>query len=71
MQLHHHALQRRERRGDLEQMQVHASVGPEEAPGGDTEGEGIADLSGGAGDRNVHGSFHGGRFLLRKKSQEF
>ena len=65
VQLHHHALQRRERRGDLEQMQVHARARPEQRTRGDTEGEGIADLSGGAGDGNVHGGCHGGRFVLR------
>src|SRR5256886_16061690 len=60
VQFHHHALQRRERRGDLEQMQVHAPARPEQRARGDTEGEGIADLSGGAGDGNVHGGWHGG-----------
>ena len=57
--------------GDLQQMQVHARVGPEQAPGGNPEGEGIADLAGSAGDRDVDGSFHGAAFVCREKSPGF
>src|SRR6185437_5326801 len=58
-QLHDDAVQCLQSRGDLEQVQVHRLVRPEELSGGDTEGEGIADLAGGAGDRDVQGWLHG------------
>ena len=66
LELHHHPLQRGERRGDLQQVQVDAGVGTECITGGHAEGEGITDLAGRAGDRNVHG-FHGRSLSLEAK----
>ena len=60
VEFHHDALQRRQRRCDLEQVQVHRLVGAEQGAGGDAEGEGIADLAGGAGDRNIQRLLHRG-----------
>jgi hypothetical protein len=51
-------------------VQVDPGVGAEHGAGGDAEGEGIADLAGSPGDRNVH-NFHGACFRLRQKSREF
>jgi hypothetical protein len=60
VELHHHALQRRQRRRDLQQMQVHGLVIAQQMTRGNAEGEGIADLAGGAGDRHGDGLFHQG-----------
>ncbi len=58
VELHHHALQRGQRRGDLEQVQDHRLIGAEHVAGGDAEQQGVTDLAGGAGDGNTDGSFH-------------
>jgi hypothetical protein len=58
VELHDHALQRAERRRDFQQVQVDRLIGAEHLAGRDTEGEGITDLAGGAGDRNVDGTLH-------------
>ena len=59
VQLHDHALERLQRGGDLQEPQDHGLVATEEVAGGDAEQEGVADLAGGAGDRDVHGCVHG------------
>jgi hypothetical protein len=67
VELHHHALQRRQRRRDLEQMQIDRLIGAEHLAGSDTEGEGVTDLAGSAGDRDVDGTLHGERLCLAAK----
>ena len=52
LDFHHHALQRAERRGDLEQMQVHGLIGSQHLAGRNAKCECIADLAGSAGDGN-------------------
>jgi len=44
-------------------VQVHGLIRTEHLAGGDTEGEGVTDLAGGAGDRDVQGGLHGDAFL--------
>jgi hypothetical protein len=44
-------------------MQVHRLVRTQHLAGGNSEGEGITDLTGGAGDRDVQGGLHGDAFL--------
>jgi hypothetical protein len=58
VQLHHYALQGRECRSDFEEIQVYGLVGAEHLAGGYAEGQGVADLAGGAGDCDVHGGLH-------------
>ena len=57
VELHHHALQRLLRLlvGDLEQLQDDRLVLAEHLARGDAEQQGIADLAGGAGDRDSNG----------------
>ena len=50
VELHPHALERAERRRDLEQLQGDGRVGPEHRARGDAEQQAVADLAGGAGD---------------------
>ena len=57
-QFHHDAGQRRQRGRDFEQVQVDRLVGAEHLPGGDAEGERIADMAGGAGDGDGDGWLH-------------
>ena len=59
VELHHHALQGAQRRRDFEQVQVDGLVGTEHLARGHAEGEGVADLACGAGDRDVDGGLHG------------
>ena len=47
-----------QRRRDLEQVQVDRLVGTEHLARGHAEGEGVADLARGAGDRDVDGGLH-------------
>ena len=47
------------RRRDLEEVQVHRLIRPQHLTRGDAKGEGIADLAGRAGDRDVQGGLHG------------
>ena len=58
VEFHHHTLQRRQGGRDFEQVQVDRLIGTEHGAGGHTEGEGIADLTGGTGDRYVQGLLH-------------
>ena len=55
LQLHHHALERRQRGLDLEQAQHHRLVGAEELTARDAVDERVADLARGAGDGDVDG----------------
>ena len=59
VQLHHHALQRLERWGDLEQPQLDRLVGAQHRAAGDPEQQAVADLAGGAGDGDLDGCAHG------------
>ena len=63
VELHHDALQAGQSRRDFEQMQVHGLIRTQHLAGGDAEGEGITDLTGGAGDRDVQGGLHGDAYL--------
>ncbi len=63
VELHHDALQAGQSRRDFEQMQVHGLIRTQHLAGGDAEGEGITDLTGGAGDRDVQGRLHGDAYL--------
>ena len=55
VELHHHALERLERRGDLEQPQLDRGVRAEQVPARDAEQQAVADLAGGAGDGDLDG----------------
>ena len=55
VELHAHALERAERRRDLEQLQGDGRVRPEHRAGGDAEQQAVADLAGGAGDGDTDG----------------
>src|SRR5690606_27717260 len=59
LELHGHALERTERRGDLEHLQDDRLVRPEHRPGGDAEQEAVADLAGSPGDSDADGSLCG------------
>jgi hypothetical protein len=59
VQLHDDALQRPERRGDLEQVQIQRLVGAEHRAGGHPESERITDLTGSAGNCDIDGLLHG------------
>ena len=59
VEFHDDALQRAERRRDLEQVQVDRLVGAEHLARGHSEGERVADLARGAGDGDVDRSLHG------------
>ena len=50
VELHRHALERAERGRDLQQLQDHGLVGPEQLAAGDAEQEAVTDLAGGTGD---------------------
>ena len=56
VELHGHAVERLERRGDLEQLQDHGLIGAEHRAAGDAEQQAVADLAGGAGDGDADGS---------------
>ena len=58
VEFHHDALQRPQRRGDFEQMQVDGLIGAQHLTGGDAKGERVADLAGGSGDGDVDGLLH-------------
>ncbi len=62
-QLHRHPFEGRQRRRDLDQMQDDRLVRSEEIARGDAEENRVADISGGAGDGNMLGFFHGRRIL--------
>ena len=57
-QLQRRALGGLDRLRDLEQVEVHGPVGAEQLAGGDPEQQRVADLAGGAGDRDLHGLAH-------------
>jgi hypothetical protein len=59
VELHDDALERLQRGRDLQEPQDHGLVASQEVAGGDAEEEGVADLTGGAGHRDVHGCVHG------------
>ena len=44
---------------DLEQLQDDGLLGAEHVAAGDPEQQAVADLTGGTGDRDAHGGFHG------------
>lgn len=67
IQLHHHPLQRAQGGRDFQQVQVDGLIRAQQGSRGDPEGEGIADLTGGAGDRDVQGRLHGSAFLSAGK----
>ena len=58
IELHDHARELRQRRRDLEQVQVHRRVDAEHLARGDAEGEGVTDLPCGTGDGDIDGGFH-------------
>ena len=60
VELHHDALQRLLRLlvGNLEHLQDHRLVLAEHLAAGDPEEQAVADLAGGAGDGDAHGTFH-------------
>src|SRR6185436_4966962 len=58
VELHHHALQRRQGGLDLDQLQDHGLVGAEHVAGDDAKGEGVADVAGGSGDGYANGTLH-------------
>ncbi len=60
VQLHHHPVERAQRRSDLQQVQVHRLVGAQHLARRHAKGEGITNLTGGTGDRDVHGLLHSG-----------
>ncbi len=57
VELHGHALEGAEGRGDLEHLQDDGLVRPEHLARGDTEEHGVTDLTGGAGDGYANGGF--------------
>ena len=60
LELHHDAFERRQRGLDLEHAQHDGLVGAEQVAVGDAVDEGVADLTGRAGDGHVDGSLQGG-----------
>ena len=56
VELHLHALERAERRRDLEQLEDDGGVRAEHRAGGDAEQQAVADLAGGPGDGDADGS---------------
>ena len=71
VELHHHARELRQRRRDLEQVQVHGSIGAQHLAGGDAEGQGITDLAGGTGDGDIDCGFHQDSGSGQKSGPEF
>ena len=69
--LHHHAIERLHARLDLEEAQHHGLVRSEELARGDPEEEGVADLAGGPGDRDVDWSVgcHGAEANRRRRGR--
>ncbi len=65
-ELHRDPLERRQRRRNLDEVQDDRLVRSEEIAGGDAEEDGVADISGGAGDRDMLGFFHGVRILRER-----
>ena len=65
VELHDDALERLERRGDLEQAQLHRGVRPEQGTARDAEQEAVADLAGGAGDGDLDGGGAHGALRMR------
>ena len=59
VQLHDHARERGQRRGNLEQVQVDRLVGAEHLSRRYSEGKCIADLARRTGNRDIDGGFHG------------
>ena len=71
LELHGHALERAERRGDLEHLQDDRLVGAEHRPGGDPEEQRVADLAGSTGDSDANGgleSGHGPNLVTRDRA---
>ena len=58
VELHDHALQRRQRRRDLEQVQVDRLIRSQQMARGNAKGKGIADLASGTGDRDGQRLLH-------------
>jgi hypothetical protein len=58
IEFHHHTRELRQRRRDLEQVQVDRSIAAQHLSRGDAEGEGVADLAGRAGDGDIDCGFH-------------
>ena len=63
-QFHHHAAQHLLRLRQVQQLQDDRLIAPEHVAVGDPEQCGITDLSGGSGDGDAYGCFHG--FLLER-----
>ena len=64
LELHHHALERAERRRDFDQVQIDRLIRAEHRAGSDAEEERVTDLAGRSGDGDFDGAFHkrtGGR----------
>jgi hypothetical protein len=59
-QFHDHPVQGRQRRGDFQQVQIDALVGAQHVAGGNSKGQGIADLAGGARNRDIQRWLHEG-----------
>src|SRR5690606_8903837 len=60
VELHDHAFERLHRGGDLDQREDHGLVLAEHVAGGDAEQKTVSDLTGRAGDRDLHGLLHRG-----------
>ena len=58
VELHRGALGGGDRVGDLEQAQLDGGIGSEHLAAGDAEEQGVADLTGGAGDGDFDGGAH-------------
>ena len=68
LQLHDDALQRRQRRRDLQQVQDDRLILAQHIPRRDTEQKSVADLTGCACNGNSDGSFHGKNLSITKKN---
>ena len=64
VELHHDALERLERRGDLQQLQLHRGVLAEQVAARDAEEQAVADLAGGTGDGDLDGVWSAHETLL-------
>ena len=70
-ELHDDALQRRQSGRDFQEVQIDRLIRAEHRSGGDAEGEGIADLAGGAGDRDVQGWLHDSALFSNERARDF
>src|SRR5664280_932141 len=59
LEFHDHAVQRLQRRFDLQEMNDHRLVRAEHRAGSDAKQKGVADLAGSASNSNADGRFHG------------